>query len=307
MALLDNTQESSIVGSPGVVNNLGELQQPIMGSLKPRHRREDVESFQGLEQHVDIHTSVEVGSAALKGALFGPFREMEDIVGEFKQGREDYRAIRELISGARSRTRHKAGFMAMKLWYAGPLPAYQIADDALTYPLYLHTQDQFNTGTAYGIAASATIGLAAGVGYVQRYMEAKKASIMGLQTEKDTSDNVPLLLDSTVNSGPWQVVRKASEPREEGDPVKIVSKFRVAQYAGAYAVVNTGLYAAAEQLPTNEWVGFGAMLWGVWMVRGAYRSVKELELEPTSPYQNNGWQNVASRLGITRTIQEGTS
>lgn len=261
------------------------LQSPIE-AYEPRHKLElahitppevvdAVETFEYREE-VQPRTAWAVGKAALHGAVIGPFQQIKEIGSEIKQAAADYRSIKELVREADTNTRNKFSFMAMKAWYAAPLPAYQVADDAITYPLYLHLQDQFNTGTAYGVAAGAGFALAAGMGYGQRSIEKQKASLIDAPVVDDDADNIPLVLDATVNSAPWQVVRRANEPREEGEPVKLAGRGRIAQYAGAYALVNTTLYATAEKLPMNEWVGFGAMLMGAWAIGGAYREVKEL-------------------------------
>lgn len=277
----------SIANNPSISSVHPQLFETV--DTEGRHRRIDQENhpilaeagealqdtFNNVEEEAKGKKALQVGGAALHGAVVGPFQQIREIGGEIKQAVRDYRSVKELAKENQTNASDKFGFFAMKAWYAAPFPAYQVADDALTYPLYLHVQDQFNTGTAYGVAAGATFALATTMGYGQRAVEKKKAELIGTTTEDDNSDHIPQLLDSTVNSAPWQVVRRANEPREEGDPVKLVRRARIAQYAAAYATVNTVLYTAAEKLPVNEWVGFGAMLWGVWALGGAYREVKE--------------------------------
>lgn len=285
----------SIADNPSLVpaqRQATELNEMLEFGYAPRHRADlevaPVEDTFKYTVETETRRSIaSVGKAALKGAIVGPFQQIKEIGGEIKQAVSDYRSIKELTRETETTAKHKFGVFAMKAWYAAPLPAYQVADDSLTYPLYLQMQDQFNTGTAYGVAAGTTFALAAAMGYGQHGVEKKKAAIMNVPTVDDDSDNVPLVLDATVNSAPWQVVRKANEPREEGDPVKIVRRARIAQYAAAYATVNTVLYTAAEKMPMNEWAGFGAMLWGVWAVSGAYREVKKQVIAPEQLEEEN--------------------
>lgn len=219
--------------------------------------------------------------ATLHGGLAGPIRQVRGIIGEMRQARRDYRAIRHLVSqrGApRGSTvsprviRLSPGwsFTALQWWYLAPLPLYQVADDLVTYPMYLHTEARTGAMAAYAYVVIVTFTLAGAMGVGQQMAERTKARLVGVTTVRDTSDLVPSFLDATVNSAPWQVARRANEPRSAGAPVVLTGIDRVFLYAAAYAVVNTALYALAEKLPGNEWLGFLAMLISVWMLGGMY-------------------------------------
>lgn len=228
-----------------------------------------------VEQVIERPSITQLSAAAVRGAVLGPFRQVKEIGGEVKQAADDYRSIKDLLRDKASRASGSLQFSMLKAWYALPMPAYQVADDALTYPLYLHVQEQANTGTAYGVTAAATFALAGAMGLGQRAVEGKKAELVDVPVADDDADQIPLVLDASVNSAPWQVMRRANAPRESGEPIKRSRLRNIAMFAGSYATVNTALYAAAEQLPGNEWAGFGAMLVGVWAVAGSYREVKE--------------------------------
>lgn len=214
------------------------------------------------------------GLAACRGAVFGPFWQMKEIALEVKQAVDDYRELKERAQQGAWDKQHKLSYIGLRAWYALPFPVYQVADDTLTYPLYLLVIGPAGQVGAYVLVVLATLALAAAMGLTQRSVERRRAEMIGASVVPDDKDHVTLILDASVNSAPWQVARRANTPRPAGGPVSLVTRSRVLQYSLAYALCNTLLYVFAERLPVNEWVGFGLMLWAAWSVGGAYTSVR---------------------------------
>lgn len=217
----------------------------------------------------------QVVAAGVRGLARGPFWQLRDIGLEVRQALEDYRALRVRAQQGEWAERHRPSYIGLHAWYALPFPLYQVADDTLTYPLYLVVVTPLGVLRAYVVVVLATLALAAPLGVIHRVVERQRADMIGAPVVPDDADHVVMLLDAAVNSAPWQVARRANAQRSAGGPVKLVSVGRIIQYALAYALCNTLLYLLAERLPVNEWLGFGLMLLGAWSVGGAYVSVRD--------------------------------
>ena len=241
-----------------------------------------------------------IGGAAVEGLLLGPPSVVADLWKEVDQAIVDYRSTRGEI---KTKGVLKAkDVVSTSMWYASAV-AYQGLDDLLTFPIYLEAQERTNTGAAYGVAAIATFGLAAFMGHRQRSVEVNKVKARGQEIIDDNSDIKPLLIDASVNSAPWQVIRQANKPREEGEPIKVVTEKNILKFAASYAIVNTGLYAGSGYMPfENDWANFGASLYLVWALQGAYVAVRDElrnpDKQPAASHREDGWQNFVNRLGI---------
>lgn len=221
--------------------------------------------------------------AVCRGLLLGIPETLVEYGQTLAQTGRDVRQVRALAgrgerqadaggraASASARARRRFRVAMLVAWYASVFPAYQVFDDLATYPLYLHWQSRYGATSAYGFAAAAGFGLAVVTATGHRHVEGVKADLMAVRTTTAAADHWRRLLDASVNSAMWQVALAASRPRAPGDSVPLVGLGHIAQYAGAYAVVNTALYAAADGLPVGEWTGFGLALILVWMLGGAY-------------------------------------
>lgn len=237
--------------------------------------------------HSALRTVVELTGTAAKGFLMGVPATLKEYVGTIKQTAVDVKQINKLEAARQAeiiasnvpetmlaKFKRRLGKVAMAGWYATAVPAYQLFDDALTYPLFLNLQHSHGTPGAYGIAATAGFGLAVATATTQRTVEKSKAKLIDEKTTQDDSPWFRRILDSSVNSSMWQVMLAANKPRESGEAVPIVGMSRISQYAAAYALVNTGVYVVADSLPVGEWTGFGLSLAMVWSIGNAYEEVK---------------------------------
>ena len=228
-----------------------------------------------------------VGAVA-KGFVMGIPETLVDYVNTIRQTGTDVKQIKQLEANRKaeidasgqvesrfSKIKRGLGKASLIGWYASVFPAYQLFDDAATYPLYLHLQEKLGSTDAYGLTAVAVFGLAAATGLGQRSVETAKANLRKVDTSDDTPNHGRRVIDALVNSSMWQVALSASKTREAGEAVPIVNKSKVAQYAGAYAIANTALYAGADSLPVGEWTGFGISLALVWALGGSFDAVKQ--------------------------------
>lgn len=226
-------------------------------------------------------------SAVLKGLALGVPETLVDYGQTVRQTKRDVQQIATLetqrnaaifASGVPERPMEKMRGRLEKLtligWYGSIFPLYQLFDDILTYPLYVHMLPRFGASGAYVIVSLGGFCLASVTGLGQRSVEKAKARLMNVMTTNDKTDKIRRTLDASVNSSMWQVALVAAQPRGPGESLPIVHPGRIAQYAAAYAIINSALYVVADSLPVGEWTGFGMSLAVVWSLSGAYSSAK---------------------------------
>lgn len=207
--------------------------------------------------------------------------EAHSLSETFSQAKTDMQNVKQLAAEESSEAQTDVAVSRWDvakymMWRYGAALPYQGFDDIPGLTAFNQIQSQYGTGPAFVAVKGASFALAFGLGMAEREAQKWKATAQGLET---TTYKGPLkddILDASVNSAPWGVMRHASAARDDGAPVEIVSPARVAAMSEAYSDVNTGFYAGSTLIPgLNSWTGFGVTLAAMYQLKGTIRGYQE--------------------------------
>ena len=263
-----------------------------------------------IDQHFPMHDPTSSGASQTSVAPRGPRRirllasaainalpdEYRGLRETFRQTRSDMAEVRRIVAedqgtileGKATRA-DVAKYMA---WRVGLTGGYQVTDDLYFLPAFIALKNSYGTPAAYLAINVAATGFAFTLGMFERRSQRWKAEAQGLQTVIYRGPMVDYLLDSTVNSAPYNVLLNSSKPREDGQSVELMSAVQIAGMSQAYGAVNTGFYAGSLFIPgLNSYAAFGVALGVMFQVKGTVRGYRERlsaqEAESSNPAKSD--------------------
>lgn len=207
--------------------------------------------------------------------------EARALRGTFTQARTDMQNVKELAAMEEGNETSeivvgRLDVMKYMIWRYGMATPYQVGDDFAGLPAYLTLREHFGAPTAFTAVQAGSFAVAMALAMGERKAQQWKADAQGLDTVPFKGPIMDDILDSSVNSAPWGVMRHASAERNDKEPIELVSPARAAAMSASYATVNTAFYAGSTSIPgLSSWSAFAVSLAGMYWIKGTANGYQE--------------------------------
>jgi hypothetical protein len=202
--------------------------------------------------------------------------EAASLRDSFSQAREDMSRVRELQADEAHTKVTRRDVAKYMVWRYGVATPYQVGDDLAGLPTFMFLKENFGTPIAYVATNLATTGIAFTLAMGERRAQFLKADAQNIETAAYRGPLGHAVLDASVNSSPWNVMRTATRPRKDGEPVELMTPTQILVLSQSYGAVNTAFYAGSTAIPgLNSWTAFGVSLAVMYQIKGTIRGYQE--------------------------------